>query len=340
MEQMSVHGQKLRQQAEARVEQLCALEKKHSFVRWEATSPEYTQAATERKSIAIKKLHKALEVLVSQHRKCRKVLDRRSMFDKRRSRKEGVRLNTCRLHSEKKIAELIVELKLWHQAPGEVPLFLVGYDAESMNVESLLASNEDGSAVSMPWQSCFHGFSTMDDCIQRLLRAREEKSIIRRECRDSIRYYDHYLTQLQSILATLVQHAQVLDGLNTLPCSLSPCDIDVLLAEYMLPCSVYCKYNICWQRLHAGRVVRGRINVLKAKIRFMEECRQSFVALMSKIDQGWLDVIDDSSDTESILHLLEGDPGLLCEDDVGDIDLDDFSLESSDSEVEDKEAVP
>jgi hypothetical protein len=100
--------------------------------------------------------------------------------------------------------ELHINAYLTPSPPTPVPLFLMGYDAESMNVESLLASTKDGSAVSMPWQACISGVSTSDDCIQRLLRAREEKSIIWRECRDTIRYYDHYLFQLQTILATLM----------------------------------------------------------------------------------------------------------------------------------------
>jgi hypothetical protein len=336
---MSVHGQKLRQQALAREGRLCALEKKYNFMRWEVASPEYIQVAVERKIIAIVKLHKAIERLVSRYWKCGKVMDRRSMLDKRRSRKESIRLSKCKSNSKIRVGELIVELKLWHLAPGEVAMSLVGYDAEAMTVESLLASSEDGSVVPMPWQACVLGVSTMDDCIQRLLRAREEKSIIQRECRDAVRYYDHYLTQLQVIQATLVQKIQILAGHSMPPLSSSQAGADALLAEYLLPCSVYCKYELSWQCHHAGRVVRGRINIIKAKMSFLEECRQNFKALMSRIHQGSLDVIDDTSDTESVLRVLEEDPGSLHEDDVGNNDFDDNSLQSTcASETEDEEA--
>lgn len=331
---MSVRGQKLHEEARKRLSDLCALESKHGILhRWELDSPEFVQAATERKIIAIAGLHKSLEKHVLQYRKCRKVMDRRTMFSKRSSRKEGIRLSNGRSVCRDRIREKIRELRLWHLAPEDVPLLLVDYDAEAVTAESLLAENEDGSGVSLPWKACVSGISNVEDCTQRLLRAREEKSIIQRECVDAKEYFEYYLSQLRPLLEKATQHARDLADVTV-----SPCGIANLLVHYLLPSSVYQKYGLPSQRIHASGVVRGRISILESKISFMEECLRRFSALLVKIDEGSLELNADFSDAESVLLSLDGDPDLVRED-LGYDGMGDFSPPSSECDVEDVEAL-
>lgn len=186
------------------------LEQKHKVARrWAPESPEYQQAAMERKAFNVQLLQRQVSELLDAYTIATAALDRKSTTS---SRHEKRRLGTRRSNARSRMRECLQQLILWQAASPA--LASMGYDASILDVDGIILGRQE-----LPWVGAGASLvSPADDSRQRALRCREEMDLVKREAGDmAARFEAHqhqYETAYAALLARVDSLAATLGGVS------------------------------------------------------------------------------------------------------------------------------
>ena len=191
-----MHAQQYRKQlSDAESEASKHEHRRHVAERWAADSPEYQNAAQERKCYHVHRLQNKLIADVDWLRWSSLAVSR----NPRQQRGINIQMKKKVRDAKDRLKQTILQLKAWHDVPYHIGV--VGYDASALDVEEL---QQPGWKA--PWQHAGQYISAQHQELHRLQqlkqRCDEELLILCREAGDMVEYYTKQTHDLNAALLT------------------------------------------------------------------------------------------------------------------------------------------
>ncbi|EIE19524.1 hypothetical protein COCSUDRAFT_54531 [Coccomyxa subellipsoidea C-169] len=172
---------------------LAAWERRHRVqLRWVEADRLYQEIGGQRKRFMIQQLHASIAARFVDYYALQRQLETAAY-------RERTSLKRLRRQMEaivSKVSDDILQLRRWHAAPGDYQG--AQYDCQRLTAPGLLAAD------TLPWQrqSAQAGLlarklAALAEQQERLKRCSEEMTIVRREARDMVVFYEHYAQQVQ-----------------------------------------------------------------------------------------------------------------------------------------------